>query len=136
MPTSKEINQYTLTKPALTQITQWEQQIKHLVDNNAISEARQLLIEISQTGLLSQTLKQWQIALETPKVSVTDHATGVNFNENFQWLQKNAKNFKGKWVALQNGQLIDSHENLMILRRTLQAVGKLTVDIIFMEIER
>jgi len=98
-------------------------------------EARQRLSQAKQAGILSTTLKEWQIVLEEPKVSVKNYASGVDLNKNYQWLNKNAKRFKGLWVALSRGILIDSHDNIMTLRQTLEKSGKLTNDVVFMAIE-
>jgi len=76
-----------------------------------------------------------QLVLREPKVSVKKEATGVGLNENYQWLKKNAGQFKGLWVALSKGVLIDSHDNLTILRQTIEKSGKLTINIAFMAIE-
>ena len=98
-------------------------------------EARQRLSQASKAGILTPTLKEWQLVLREPNVSVKNEATGVGLNENYQWLKKNAQQFKGLWVALSKGVLIDSHDNLTILRQTIEKTGKLTIDIAFMAIE-
>jgi len=116
-------------------VTEWENEIKQLVENHRIMEARQRLSQASKAGILSTTLKEWQLVLKEPQVSVKNEATGVGLNENYQWLKKNAEKFKGLWVALSKGVLIDSHDNLTILRQTLEKSGKLTHDIAFMPIE-
>ncbi len=56
-------------------------------------------------------------------------------NENYRWLKKNAQQFKGLWVALSKGVLIDSHGNLTVLRQLLEKSGRLTKDVTFMPIE-
>ncbi|EDN68579.1 hypothetical protein BGP_5384 [Beggiatoa sp. PS] len=116
-------------------ITEWENEIKQLVQNHRIMEARQRLSQASKAGILSTTLKEWQLVLKEPQVSVKNEATGVGLNENYQWLKKNARQFKGLWVALSKGVLIDSHDNLTTLRQILEKSGKLTNDIAFMPIE-
>lgn len=68
-----------------------------------------------------------------PKISIKNEATGVYFNENFKWLQKQAQEFQEMWVALKNGLLID--ESLIKLRHSLKHAGKLTDDIVFMEVK-
>jgi len=97
-----------LKQNAQFSVTEWENEIKQLVENHRIME---------------------------PKVSVKNDATGVGLTENYQWLKKNALQFKGLWVALSRGVLIDSHDNLTTLRQTLEKSGKLTHDVAFMAIE-
>ena len=94
---------------AYPNVTEWEDEIKQLVENHRIMEARQRLSQASKAGILSTTLKEWQLVLKEPKVSLKNEATGVGLNENYQWLEKNAPQFKGLWVALSRGVLIDSH---------------------------
>jgi hypothetical protein len=120
---------------AHSSVTEWENEIKQLVENHRIMEARQRLFQANKAGILSTTLKEWQQVLKEPQVSVKNKATGVGLNENYQWLKKNAQQFKGLWVALSKGVLIDSHDNLTTLRQTLEKSGKLTHDIAFMPIE-
>jgi len=116
-------------------VIEWENEIKQLVENHRIMEARQRLSIASKACILSTTLKEWQLVLREPKVSVKNEATGVGLNENYQWLKKNAQQFKGLWVALSMGVLIDSHDNLTTLRQTLEKSNKLTHDLAFMAIE-
>jgi hypothetical protein len=120
---------------AHSSVTEWENEIKQLVENHRIMEARQRLFQANKAGILSTTLKDWQLVLKEPQVSVKNEATGVGLNENYQWLKKNAQQFKGLWVALSKGVLIDSHDNLTTLRQTIEKSGKLTNDIAFMPIE-
>jgi hypothetical protein len=125
----------TIKQNAHPSVTEWENEIKQLVENHRIMEARQRLSQASKVGILSTTLKKWQLVLREPKVSVKNEATGVGLNENYHWLKKNAQQFKGSWVALSRGVLIDSHDNLTTLRKILAKSGKLTHEVAFMAIE-
>ena len=134
-PTCSHQTEHFNGSPIQAKIVEYENEINRLVEQNRVIEARQLLSQAIETGVSSAILKNWQIVLEKPKVSVKEYATGILMNANHQWRKKNAKFFNGLWVALQKGVLIESHENLLALRRTLKKSGKLTEDIVFMNIK-
>ena len=113
-----------------TKAVEWENKIKQLVEDNRVIEARKVLSEATKTGPLSVMLTNWQRVLDQPKVLVRNYATGVYLNKEAKWVQKNAEQFKGKWVALKGGILIDSHDSLISLRQSLENSGKLTEAIV------
>ncbi len=60
-----------------TEREEWENQIKQLVENHRIIEARQQLSQANEKGIFSAILDNWQIVLKEPDVSIKKEATGL-----------------------------------------------------------
>lgn len=100
--------------------------LKKLVENGHISEARTLLSTI-QFGR-SFELDNWKRVLAEPDARKNESATGGEIKRCTSWLNKNSSNqkYRGKWVALKNGLLIDSHKSRVVLRNKVKQKGELS----------
>lgn len=99
------------------------EQIKILVENGRISEARNMLATIAPG--VSPRLDNWRNVLAKPTVKVGETATGGTPKDDFLWLQKHFSEYKGQWVALKQGILLGSNKSRLELHRSLQQAGKL-----------
>ncbi len=114
--------------------TPWKkisQQVKNLVENGKIADAREVLSNIPPGT--STTLDNWKRALENPKAKL-DKSTarqGESIKKDALWLQDNSDKYKGKWIALKNGILIGAHESRIELRRSLKQTDKLAGTMFF-----
>jgi hypothetical protein len=97
--------------------------IKHLVENNLIEDARNVLSNI-QPGTLT-AVDNWRKVLSEPKAKVEKSATGGQTRKNALWLQNNSEKYKGKWIALKNSELMGFHESRAELYQSLKKDGKL-----------
>jgi hypothetical protein len=100
-----------------------EEQVKKLVENGDIPEARNLLAAIPSG--ISQELDNWRRLLAPPKARAEKSASGGDTRKDIAWLENNAAEYRGKWVALKDGELLGSHESLLELHRLLKEAGRL-----------
>lgn len=105
------------------------EQIKTLVEDGNISEAREVLSTI-QPGT-SRKLDNWRNVLATPKVTLEQSGTGGSLQEDAGWLQQNSGEYKGRWVALKQGILLGNHTSRLELHRSLKQAGKLAGALFF-----
>lgn len=103
--------------------------IKHLVENNFIEDARNVLSTI-QPGTFT-AVDNWRKVLSEPKAEVEKSATGGQTRKNALWLQNNSEKYKGKWIALKNNTLMGFHESRVELYRSLKKDGKLAGTMFF-----
>ncbi len=97
--------------------------IKKLIENSRVQEARKIVSAI-RPGV-SAKLDYWKKVLTEPVAKVGGPGTGGDMRKDILWFEKNADNYKGKWVALKNGVLLGSHKSRAELRQNLKQSGKL-----------
>jgi hypothetical protein len=97
--------------------------IKHLVENNLIEDARNVLSTI-QPGTFT-AVDNWRKVLSEPEAKMEKSATGGQTRKNALWLQNNSEKYKGKWIALKNKTLMGFHESRVELHQSLKKDGKL-----------
>jgi len=103
--------------------------IKELIENSCVTEARRLVSDI-RPGV-SEELDYWKKVLALPVARVTKPLADTDPKKDMLWIEKNADNYKGRWVALKNGELIGSHESYIELHRTLKQSGRITGSFFF-----
>jgi uncharacterized protein DUF5678 len=100
-----------------------EEQIRSLVEEGRILEARDLLKEAGDQVPAESNLRR---ILGPPRVSKSD-LLDVDRSPEFLWLKKHEHEYQGQWVALLGENLVASSENLKeLLARldTLHLEGK------------
>ncbi len=94
----------------------------------------QITIEVPD-NISKETVLQQIAGLEKKlrilKVRQEKKATGGNMVKNTQWLQRNAADYRGKWVALKNGKLLGSHEKQVELYWNLKQSGRIAGSMFF-----
>jgi hypothetical protein len=70
--------------------------------------ARKLATDGTEIHRDSEDLQRYAHVLAPPKLLTKPHRTSVQPKANTEWVQVNRKNYKGQWVALQNGVFIAS----------------------------
>lgn len=121
------------TKDSLSVARSEEQDIvenmKLLVENGDISEARDLLSTISSRKY--PKVEHWRKTLTEPNARREKTATGGGLQEDSEWLHKNSMNYKGQWVALKHGVFLGSHKSLVTLHHMLKQSDTLTGAMLF-----
>ncbi len=97
--------------------------LKTLVENGQIEDARKVLLTV-QPGV-SEELDHWLETLAIPKATVSNSATGGNIKDDILWIQHNSEKYKGKWIALKNGQLLGADESRIELHQSLKQASNL-----------
>ena len=98
--------------------------MKNLVENGRITEARNVLSDIQPGSSIK--LDNWKRILAKPKAKISNSATGGKIKGDVAWLHKNSSHYKGRWIALKNGVLLDSDKSRVELHRSLKQAGKLS----------
>ncbi|MDM8548931.1 hypothetical protein QUF72_02590 [Desulfobacterales bacterium HSG2] len=88
-----------------------------------VLEARRIVSKI-RPGV-SEKLDYWKKVLAEPVARLSGPGSGGDMRKDMMWLENNADNYKGKWVALRDGVLLGSHESRAELRQILRQSGKL-----------
>lgn len=99
-----------------------EEQVKKLVEDGDVPEARNFLAAIPSG--ISQELDNWRRVLSPPKARAEKSASGGDTRKDIAWLENHAAEYKGKWAALKDGELLGSHERLLELHRAMKQVSK------------
>lgn len=97
--------------------------VRNLVENGRISDARHLLRFVPMG--ISDRVDNWRRILAKPRAKTEDSASGGGLKRDLAWLYDNSEKFRGKWVALREGELLGSHENRIELHRRLKHSSKL-----------
>jgi hypothetical protein len=77
--------------------------------------ARELAIQGAEIHFDSEELQKYARVLAPPKPLITPRRANVQPKANTEWLQANRTNYKGQWVALQNGVFIASAKTYQAL---------------------
>jgi len=97
--------------------------IKALVEASCVPEARRIVSEI-RPGV-SEKLDYWKKVLAKPVARLAGPGSGGDMRKDMMWIENNADDYKGRWVALRNGVLLGNHESRVELRQILRQSGKL-----------
>jgi len=98
--------------------------VKQCLEDGDVPGARELLATVL-TGVYPK-VDHWRETLAFPRATQEHSATGEGVQEDTVWLQQHAGEYKGKWVALQRGVLLGSHDSLVQLHQMLKTAKKLT----------
>lgn len=83
-----------------------------------VSAARKIIQQIPESDKTFE-VRQMGVALAHPKVFKADKATGNPIRGNSLWIKKNKQRYRGTWVALSSGQLVDKSKDRGELRARL-----------------
>ena len=73
----------------------------------AFSSARQLSVEGAELYPEDRELQKYARVLAPPRVIRSDLPPTPSVKANREWLKKHGKNYRGRWVGLRNGNLVD-----------------------------
>lgn len=95
-------------------------QIRVSVENELIPKARKLLACAIQLGVDSELLNRWRRVLALPLLKPQTGATATGTKASVAWLRHNASQYRGKWVALRDGQLVAVADKRIQLHKMLK----------------
>jgi hypothetical protein len=95
--------------------------IRHLVEANRVEEARRYAAERLAVG--DPSVESWAKLLRPPRVTTSSYRTRRDFGADYAWLRENREAFRGRWVALMSGELLDTDAALRPLLDRLQERG-------------
>lgn len=78
--------------------------------------ARKLAAEGANLHFDSEQLQKYARVLAPPKIIATATSHDVNPSANIEWLKANESEYKGRWVALKNGELLGAAGSYKELR--------------------
>jgi hypothetical protein len=97
--------------------------IRRLLEERAdIRGARKLLAEAREYGSLEPELEELERLLTPPTYKLTP-AEGLDRSADIQWLREHAKEYRGQWVAVLQGQLLAHSSILREVTRRLDEVA-------------
>ena len=115
---------------------EWSVEIRRLVESGDIEKARRLLLCMMPSQIQHYNLERWKVLLDAPKASRSNAATGTPISSNVSVLRtKKVEELRGKWVALLNGEYLDSNKSKVALYCSLKNKNKLT-DTTFIYIDK
>lgn len=94
--------------------------IHRLVEEGRVREARQLVKEEEDAGR-GVAIEAWAKVLALPKVEMRPAGKGEDMSLNHAWLTKHQAEHVGAWVALHDGELVDSDRSFLALQKRLRA---------------
>ena len=98
-----------------------ERYVRALVDDGRINEARSFLMSLQRQDPRLEIVEQWKGALALPAAHAGESATGKDPRRDAEWLRVNHEGYAGSWVALREGELLDSDPDVRALARRLAA---------------
>ncbi|MFH0822189.1 MAG: hypothetical protein V2B18_05510 [Pseudomonadota bacterium] len=101
-----------------------EDEIRALAEKGDLPAARRIISPVPRG--LSESLDKWREVLAPPVARVTGSASGRDLRLDSEWLEKNSWQYVGQWVALKNGELLDSGPSRAALRAILKERGDLS----------
>lgn len=103
----------------------FDKEIRRLVQNGSVEKARLVIQAAKISNNYTSRIAGWERVLAPPRTIVTEGSTGKNMSLNSEWLRENYDNYKGRWVALRDGQLIGSNPSRKELQLELRKKGQL-----------
>ena len=95
--------------------------VRRLVEANRVAEARRYVEDQLAQG--DASVEAWADLLRPPRVTVSPRTEHSDFGADYAWLRDNRDAFVGRWVALHDGQLLDTDVGLRPLVDRLTARG-------------
>jgi hypothetical protein len=99
-----------------------DDELRAMVQEGRVDEARELIRTESNAGR-GQALRVWAKLLEPPSSAPQPRSSRGDFDANSAWLREHTNDYRGKWVALSGGNLLDQDSSLIELRGRLRAKG-------------
>ena len=95
---------------------------RRLLTNGRVLAARKLVGGVPSDHVANETLRRLRAALAEPVVRRRLPAEGKG-SRNIEWLRRHAHRHAGQWVALVEGELVDTDASLAVLRRRLRQLA-------------
>lgn len=95
-------------------------QIQHLVEDGRVREAR-LRVEQEVEGGRAAAIGAWAKLLAPPTTEARPAGKREDMSLNRAWLTKHQAEHVGAWVALHDGELVDSDPSFLVLQKRLRA---------------
>lgn len=99
--------------------------IRHLLEQERVSEARSMLREALAAQPNDQELLRLRALLAPPKVR-RSRINDADRTEDLQWLAANGAQYRGRWVAIRGGKLVADAASLDEVLRSVKALGGTT----------
>jgi len=109
------------------------EELRGQVEAGDVRGARQLLREIVRRHGTSAEVVRWQHVLAEPRAVATEKTSGGGLRENAAWIRGHGDQFRGQWVALRGGNLLESDRRLSALHRRIERSGDIE-SVIFVRI--
>ena len=97
--------------------------VRRLVEADRLGEARRYVEERLAQG--DTSVETWARLLRPPTVKPSSYRPIRDFGADNAWMRKNREAFRGRWVALASGELLDSDVEMKPLVDRLIARGAL-----------
>lgn len=97
------------------------QQVKELVVQERIRDARNLVTSFLSKNPDNPELLKWSRLLAPPKIR-TSEVTDEERTTDFDWIRNNRQAYRGMWIAVLDGQLLAHSRSLKDLREALRGV--------------
>jgi hypothetical protein len=99
-----------------------DDELRAMVQEGRVDEARELIRTELAAGR-GQAIRVWAKLLEPPSSTPQPRSGRGDFDDNAAWLREHKDEYRGKWVALRDGGLIDHDASLIELRDRLREKG-------------
>lgn len=99
-----------------------EAELRRLFEEGRIVEARRRVAEEIAQGREAE-VKVWASLLAPPRVQVSPRGTLSDFDADRAWLRDHGHEHQGAWIALRDGELVDSDRSFRALLDRLRARG-------------
>lgn len=106
-------------------------ELLELVNSGLIKAARTLVT--SAGAAVRDPL--WAALLEPPVTTARPKSGLSDFKRNADWLRRNRTSFRGAWVAVYNGQLVDHDKSRLALHHRLEGSGRLVQGTLFAKVD-
>jgi hypothetical protein len=93
-----------------------------MVQEGRVDEARDRIKAELEAGR-GQALRVWAKLLNPPSSAPQPRSGRDDFDDNAAWLRRHTDHYRGKWVALSGGSLLDQDSSLIKLRDRLREKG-------------
>ncbi|WP_438002727.1 hypothetical protein WME89_27630 [Sorangium sp. So ce321] len=97
--------------------------VRRLVEANRVEEARRYVQELLAQG--DTSVEGWAKVLRPPRIVASSDRARSSFAADYAWLRENRQAYLDRWVALQDGKLLDSDVALRALVERLTASGQI-----------
>jgi len=97
-------------------------ELRRLIEAGQVDEARRR-IDTESVGDRANDLRGLSELLAPPVAERRSRSGRGDFDQNAAWLQENKVAYRGNWVALREGKLVDHDPSYLILRKRLRETG-------------
>lgn len=94
-------------------------EVRELVEREQVTEARKLLDAAPPDLLDEPSLLRWRSLLAPPRVT-TAQRRDTDRRREYAWLRTHGSEYRGQWVALDDGRLVAAASSLQELRERLK----------------